>query len=237
MIKSIRIILCGSALSLVAGMALAQQPSTKFAHAVERSKDAGRIISLLSVLPEDSIPKELLEKAKAIAVFPKVERETIYFTHMIQGYGVISAQRDGAWTLPAFYQFRGAGYGNPFSEKDKYAVVMLFMNDETLTAFEKGGVQMKNENKSVAGPVGAIPAEQTKEIGDAGLLTYVYYNGKVKGVSYSKSFGLNPDNNINTPVYGMKGREVLTGKKIDPANLPVGISAYQEMLQKYLPVH
>jgi hypothetical protein len=48
---------------------------------------------------------------------------------------------------------------------------------------------------------------------------------------------LNPDNNINTPVYGMKGREVLTGKKIDPANLPVGISAYQEMLQKYLPVH
>src|ERR1051325_10877337 len=134
MIKSIRIILCGGGPALGAGMALAQQPSTKFAHAVERSKDAVRIMSLLSVLPEDSIPKELLAKAKAIAVFPKVERETIYFTHMIQGYGVISAQRDGAWTLPAFYQFRGAGYGNPFSEKDKYAVVYFAMDTSRLLA-------------------------------------------------------------------------------------------------------
>ncbi len=112
---------------------------------------------------------------------------------------------------------------------------MLFMKDEALTAFEKGGVQMKDENKSVAGPVGVINDEQAKQLESASLLTYVYYNGKLQGVSYSKRFALNPDNHINTPVYGMKGREVLAGKQIDLKTLPEGISAFQEALQKNLP--
>lgn len=48
-----------------------------------------------------------------------------------------------------------------------------------------------------------------------------------------KSFGLNPDNNINKPMYGMKGREVQSGKKVDPSTVPAGISAYQEALEKH----
>ena len=232
MVRSLSLVI---ALCMTGSVVLAQAPANKFAHAVERSKDAAKIISLLTYQPEDTIPPELLAKAKAVAVFPKVERETIYFTHMIQGYGVISAQHDGVWTLPAFYNFAGSGFGNPFSAEDKYAVVMLFMSDDALSAFEKGGVQMKDNNKSVAGPVGPIRPEQAKEIAEAKLLTYVYYNGRTQGVTYNKRFALNPDNHINTPVYGMKGREVLTGKKVDPANLPAGISAYQESLQKYVP--
>ena len=44
---------------------------------------------------------------------------------------------------------------------------------------------------------------------------------------------LDPDNNINKPLYGMKGREVLAGKKIDTASLPVAVPACREALQKY----
>jgi len=44
---------------------------------------------------------------------------------------------------------------------------------------------------------------------------------------------LNPDNNINNPVYGVKGREVLAGAKIDPANILSGIPEYQATLVKY----
>jgi hypothetical protein len=83
--------------------------------------------------------------------------------------------------------------------------------------------------------VGTITDEQRKALDDTNLLAYVYYNGKLTGVSYGKRFGLNPDNKINTPLYGMKGREVLSGKKIDSALLPDGITAFQEALQKYYP--
>src|SRR5438067_13940720 len=106
-----------SLLILVVVQGAAQKPKAeKFAYAVERSRDAARILPLLTALPDDGIPKELIDRTSAIGVFPKVERETAYFTHMIHGYGVISVRRNDVWTMPAFYQFMGAGYGNPFSE-------------------------------------------------------------------------------------------------------------------------
>jgi len=50
-----------------------------------------------------------------------------------------------------------------------------------------------------------------------------------------KNFLLNPDNKINMPLYSMKGREVLAGKKVDATKLPAGILSYQEALTKYFP--
>ncbi|HEX6728753.1 MAG TPA: hypothetical protein VF074_02025, partial [Pyrinomonadaceae bacterium] len=52
----------------------------KFRHAVLRSEDAGRIIAMMALLPDMTIPKELTEKAEAVGVFPKVVRETALFT-------------------------------------------------------------------------------------------------------------------------------------------------------------
>ena len=96
---------------------------------------------------------------------------------------------------------------------------------------------LKGEKSALAGPVGAITDEQRKELEGAHILAYTYFNGKLKGIAFEKGFAknfrLNPDNNINTPLYNMKGREVLAGKQVDAASLPSGISAYQEALQKY----
>ena len=235
--KVVRLLLLIALPILPPGLIASAQKSTtnKFPHAVERSQDASRIVPLLTVVPEDSVPKELLDKAAAIGVFPKVERETAYFTHLVHGYGVISARQENGWTAPAFYEFMGSGFGNPFSEKENYGVVMLFMNQDALGWFEKGGVPLKDEKKAVVGPVGTITDEQRKGLDGVNLLAYIYYNGKLTGISYGKRFGLNPDNKINTPLYGMKGREVLSGKKIDSASLPDGIAAFQEALQKYYP--
>lgn len=217
--------------------ASAQKP--KFAHAIERSGDAGRIISLLALVPDSGLPKELVDKAEAVGVFPKVTKETSLFTTISQGYGVISVRQESGWSLPAFYAFGGGGYGKPFAKNEAHAVILLFMTKDALSWFEKGGVPLKNEKKALAGPVGTITDEQRKELGGAQILAYAYYNGKLDGTAFGKSFwknfGLNPDNNINKPMYGMKGREVLAGQKIDLSTVPTGISAYKEALEKYYP--
>jgi len=205
----------------------------KFAHAVERSRDAARVLPLLTANPEEAIPRELIDKSSAIGVFPKVEREAIYFTHYIHGYGVISVRRPEGWTMPAFYQFMGAGYGKLFSDNDKYGVVLLFIGEDTLASFEKGGVKLNKEKQAIAGPVGTITEAQRKELEGAHVIAYAYYNGKLKGTEYNSRFSLEPDNNINTPMYGMKGREILTGKQADAAAVPEGISTYRDALKKY----
>jgi lipid-binding SYLF domain-containing protein len=227
----------GATLALSESSAFAQKP--KWAHAIERSGDAGRIMSLLALVPDSGLPKELVDKAEAVGVFPKVRKETAFFTTMSQGYGVISSRQESGWSLPAFYAFGGGGYGNPFAKNEASAVVLLFMTKDALGWFEKGGVPLKNEKKALAGPVGAITDEQRKEMEGAQILAYSYYNGKLDGTAFGKSFwknfALNPDNNINKPVYGMKGREVLAGKEVDSSTVPTGISAYQEALEKYFP--
>ena len=237
-LKTILISLALAAALLSCGSsALAQK--AKWDHAIERSGDAGRIISLLALVPDSGFPKELVDKAEAVAVFPKVRTETVYFSKMSHGYGVISVRQESGWSLPAFYAFGGGGYGNPFAKNEASAVILLFMTKDALGWFEKGGVPLKNEKKALAGPVGAITDDQRKEMEGAQVLAYSYYNGKLDGTAFGKSFwksfALNPDNNINKPMYGMKGREVLAGKKIDPSTVPTGIAAYQEALVKYFP--
>lgn len=96
---------------------------------------------------------------------------------------------------------------------------------------------MKNEKRALEGPVGTVSLEQSKELENVPILGYSYFNGILNGTTFGKSFwksfSLNPDNNINKPVYGMKGREVLTGKQIDPAVVLTGISAYRDALIKH----
>lgn len=216
----------------------AQKPVTqKFQHAIDRSADAGRIVTLLALTPEDGLPNEIADRAKAIGVFPKVEKDTAMFSQILKGYGVISARTEKGWTLPSFYQFAGGGYGNPFANHETYAVILLFMTKDSLKWFERGGVALRNQQKAIEGPVGTVTEEQLRDLADVPVLAYAYYNGKLNGkafgTSFWKSFALNPDNNINKPVYGIKGREVLAGASLDPANVLTGISAYRDALVKY----
>ncbi len=110
--------------------ALAQNP--KWAHAMERSGDAGKIVTLLALVPDSGLPKELVDKAEAVGVFPKIRKETALFSTVSQGYGVISVRQDRSWSLPAFYQFAGGGYGNPFAKNEASAVILLFMTKDAL---------------------------------------------------------------------------------------------------------
>jgi len=226
-----------SILPALGNRAVAQKQGNKFPDAIERSGDAARIVSMLALLPDSGFPKGLVDKAMAVGVFPKVTRETTGFTHLTQGYGVISARQENGWTSPAFYQFMGGGYGSPFAKEEKNGVILLFMSKDAVSWFEKGGVPLKNEKKAIPGPVGAMAEEQRKELEGAQILAYAYYNGKLNGTAFGKSFWkkflLDPDNNINKPLYGMKGREVLVGQEVDSQTLPAGISAFQEALTKY----
>jgi lipid-binding SYLF domain-containing protein len=216
----------------------AQKPAkSKFQHAIDRSGDAGMIITLLSAVPDSGFPKELIDHAEAVGVFPKITQETALFSQTSQGYGVISTRTQNGWTLPAFYEFFGDGYGNPFARNETFSIILLFMTKDAVEAFEKGGVKLKGEKKAVEGPVRVITDEQRKELEGAHIVAYAYFNGKLKGTAFGKSFWksfmLNPDNNINKPLYGMKGREVLAGKEVNTASLPTGINAFQEALKKY----
>jgi lipid-binding SYLF domain-containing protein len=218
--------------------AATQQPVVKSNHAVVRSNDSAKIIELLNELPEQGFPKELAARAQAIAVFPLVTKQAVLFQQSIEGYGVVSAREGNGWSLPAFYKFVGSGYTGKFAGESKMAVILLFMNKETVNWFSKGRVYLKDQKKAIAGPVGTMTEEQKKELASVNIFGYVYSESKLIGTNFGttfKQFLLNPDNNINTPMYGMKGRLVLAGNQVDASKVPDGIPAFREALQRYYP--
>ena len=225
------------ALLLPPQSALAQkQTVNKFPRAIERSEDAGRIVSLLAQ-NESGLPKELIDKAEAVGVFPRVTKEVSFVTHKIRGFGVISSRASKGWTAPAFYRYFGDIFGDPFAPNEMFGMVMLFMTKDAVAWFEEGRVNLQGKKKAVAGPVGTLNDEQRKELAGASIIAYVYYNGRLSGDGISgnffNEFNLNPDNKINKPLYGLKGREVLAGQKVKAASLPAGIPAFQAALEKH----
>lgn len=219
----------------------AQKPaSEKFKHAISRSEDSARLLSLLA-MPDSGLPMELIDKAQVVAVIPRATREDVLVRRFLQGYGVISSRLESGWSLPAFYQFASAPRKFSGSSQENLALILLFMNKDALQWFDKDKSQFKRERAASLGPVGVVSEHQSKNLTDNGVLAYTYYNGKLNGnkidPDFFKDFILNQDNNINIPMYGAKAREILAGKKIDSASLPSGISAFKEALDKLWPVH
>jgi lipid-binding SYLF domain-containing protein len=208
----------------------------KFKHAIERSEDSARLLTLLAE-PNSGFPKELVDRAEIVAVFPHASKQEVLVRRFLQGYGVVSSRQGKGWSLPAFYQFMSAPRKFSGSSEETLAVVLLFMNKNAATWFEKDKSKFKADKAGVLGPVGAVTEEQRTQMTGAPVFAYTYYNGKLNGnrvdPDFFKEFILDQDNNINIPLYNGKGHEVLAGKKIDSASLPPGLAAFQEALQKY----
>lgn len=211
----------------------AQKPAAeKFQHAVERSQDAALILSLLAQ-SNSGFPSELIAKAQVVAVFPHLVRQDALVRRFLQGYGVLSARTENGWSLPGFYQFESAPRKFSGGSQENLALVLLFMDKDSLSWLAKDKSEFKHERAAVIGPLAGEAQSQSGKP----VLAYTYYNGKLNKIDpdFFNDFTLDQDNNINTPLYTMKGRDVLSGKKLDATALPTGVTAYADELNKHWP--
>lgn len=218
---------------LLSGAARGQKiDKGKLDAAARRSGKAAKVLTELSALPPgESIPKELIERARAIAVFPDVDKTNLLFVKMMKGYGVMSRRVADGWGTPAFYGFAVSDKGWTRVKSDEPGIIMLFMDDDVLKRFEKDHVKLAGE----AGPVGELTPEKENRIRGAGIIIYALSGGKLRGVSVedddTTQTGINSDNNINKAVYGLKAREVLWGKTpAGTASTPPAITEFQTAL-------
>jgi hypothetical protein len=111
------------------------------------------------------------------------------------------------------------------------------MNQTTVNLFQKGRLELKRQTKVVSGPVGAVTIDRSKEIADANTIGYTLSKGQLVGASIKSDlfngFIINPDNNLNKALYGMKGRDVLSGKPINVRSVPASTSAFSKTLTRY----
>ena len=205
----------------------AQKNGKKANEATRRSDDAATVFNEIMGAPDNAIPKELIDKAQAIAVFPSVLKAAFIFGGR-EGKGVISRRTAQGWTTPAFFNLGGGSFGAQIGA-DKTDYVLLVMNEKGLNGLLGDKFQIGGEIGVAAGPVGREASAATDAQLKAEILTYSRSKGLFAGVDLNGT-AITPDNNLNEAFYGMKARDVLNGAV---GRIPPSVSIFPETLSRY----
>lgn len=221
------------ALCLTAVAAEAQKKNNKrMADAARHSQAAAKVFNEIMGVRDKTIPKDLLDKAEAIAVFPGVVKAA-FIVGGRGGQGVISRRTPNGWDAPAFFNLGGGSFGAQIgAQKTDY--VLLIMNDEGLNGLLQDKFEMGGEASIAAGPVGRTAGASTNATLDAGILTYSRTKGAFIGASLNGA-AITPDNDLNEAVYdGKKASDVLsTGSGMKQKDMPAGVRVFPQTLARY----
>jgi len=199
--------------------------------AAKKAESASHVFEQVMGAPDRSIPRELLDRAEAVAVFPGMLKAG-FVVGGRGGSGVISRRVTGGWSAPAFFKMGGASLGLQIGAA-KTDLILLFMNEEALKGLLEDKLEMGGEASAAAGPVGRAASATTNVTLDAGLLSYSRSRGLFAGLEI-KGAWINPDNNLNEALYGLKARDLLTGAtKLKMADVPAGVIVFPNALARY----
>ncbi len=220
------------ALSLTFAAAnLQAQKNDELREARDEAKDAARVLNTMMKKPDDFIPRELLQKAEAIAVFPGVVKGA-FIVGGRGGDGVVARRTADGWSVPVFYNMGGASFGAQIGvEKTDY--ILLFMNEGALRELLDDKLEFGGELSFAAGPVGRTAGASTNLTLDSGILTWSMSKGAFVGASLKGAY-IEPDDNANRAVYGMAGKALIENPaQAKMTGLPREITSFTQTVASY----
>jgi lipid-binding SYLF domain-containing protein len=189
--------LCASTLGLTATTASAQAENEP-----TRLANSATVLKEILGIP-DSIPKDLLDKAECVIVFPSVKKVALGVGGSY-GRGVLVCRTgqnfDGPWGSPAMYALEGGSIGFQVGgQATDY--VLLVMNNRGAQSVLTSKVKLGADASAAAGPKGRTAGAATDIVMQAEILTYSRSRGLFAGVSLEGST-LRSDGGANEEVYG-----------------------------------
>jgi lipid-binding SYLF domain-containing protein len=232
-----RTLLLSFTILLVSGFATAsaqqgRERNTKKARAAaDQSAKAARVFNEIMGTRERSIPRDLLDRAEAVAVFPSVIKAG-FIVGGRGGSGVISRRVAGGWSAPVFFDLGGGSIGLQIGASST-DFILLFMNENAVDSLLSDKFEIGGEGSAAAGPVGRSASASTDVKLNAQILSYSRSRGAFAGLEL-KGVVIKPDNEDNLQVYGMNARDILTGAdKISLDRMPEGVRVFPLTLAKY----
>jgi len=206
------------------------QKKSRTQDAARHASDAAKTFTEIMNVKDKAIPKEMLDTAEAIAVFPGVIKAAFLIGGR-GGQGVISRRVKGGWSAPAFFNLGGGSFG-PQIGAQKTDYVLLIMNESGLNGLLKDKFELGGEASIAAGPVGREAAASTNPRMDAGILSYSRSKGAFIGAAL-KGAVITPDNDLNEAVYGKKADEVLQTPPVQFGQMPPSVRIFPRTLVRY----
>jgi lipid-binding SYLF domain-containing protein len=192
------------------------------ASAADQTKDDDRLRNCGTVLKEildvpDNIPRDLLDKADCVVVFPSVLKAA-FIVGGSYGRGSMSCRTGedfrGPWGAPTMMALEGGSFGFQIGG-EATDFVLLVMNVRGARGILASKVKLGGDASVAAGPVGRDSSADTDATLRAEILSYSRARGLFAGVSLEGST-IRPDNGDNHRVYGKKipARDIVLSGKI-----------------------
>ena len=192
--------------SIVATLTVACAPLMAANNAEEtthRLHEAAAVFSEVTSAPDKGIPRELIERAKCVAIVPGMKKGA-FIIGAKYGKGFISCRgsNDGSWSAPGAIRVEGGSFGFQIggSETD---VVMLVMNDRGAQKLLESKFTLGATGEVAAGPVGRTASAETDAKMTAEILSWSRARGVFAGVALQGAT-LREDMDDNQAMYGEK---------------------------------
>ncbi|MFL6373991.1 MAG: lipid-binding SYLF domain-containing protein [Pyrinomonadaceae bacterium] len=198
--------------------------------AVDRVNAASAAINQIMRASDKGIPRDLLNKAEAVVIFPG----TIKAAFVVGGQGGtgVAIKRVGnGWSAPAFLKLGGGSFGAQIGGA-KTDYILLIMNDNGLKSLLSDKFEMGGEGSIVAGPVGRTAAASTTATLGAQILTYSRSKGLFAGVSL-KGVVITHDDDRNLAIYSKNANQILGTPPLAAHDAPSALQRLGETLSTY----
>jgi lipid-binding SYLF domain-containing protein len=196
LVKQITIALC---LTLISSVAAFADDKDERAKAAEESAKAAEAFSEIMGAPDKAIPREVLDAAECIAVFPN-SKKGAFIVGVQKGKGVASCRTGSGWSAPVFLDMEGGSFG-PQIGGQATDYVLLFMNQKGADRLLSNKFEIGGEASVAAGPVGRTAAASTDWKQYAEILSYSRSKGAFIGAAL-KGVKISTDDSRMRGVYG-----------------------------------
>lgn len=171
----------------------------------DRIKEAIVVLSEVMGAGDSAVPRDLLEKAEAIAVFPSLVKAGFVVGGQ-RGRGIISVRdtKSGAWSSPAFLTITGGSIGLQIGAQ-AVDLVLVVQNRRGLDQLLKNQFKIGADAAVAAGPVGRDASASTDIQMRAQILSYSRTRGLFAGVTLNGST-IRQDRDANERFYGIAYR-------------------------------
>jgi lipid-binding SYLF domain-containing protein len=198
-----------------------------------RVRDAATVFGEIMTAPDKGIPRAILEKAEAVAIFPGVIRAGLGVGGQY-GKGMICVRdrQTNTWSAPAFLKIAGGSFGAQIGAQS-IDLVLVIMDPNGVQRLLGNQFKIGAEASVAAGPVGRSAEAATDIQLRAKILSYSRSRGLFGGIALNGST-MAADQEANQRFYGEKlGSRDLIAKTAGRQDLPAVVETLRQALSQH----
>lgn len=201
-------------------LALCYDPQLALAGSKEedRLEESASVLKQIMDTPEQTIPRDLLDRAECIGIIPSVKKGAIGIGGRY-GKGAVVCRKDelsGSWGAPAMFMLTGGSFGLQLGGQST-DYVFLVMNPRGVEKLLQSKFTVGADASAAAGPKGRSAEASTDIQLAAEILSYSRSQGLFAGASLEGAV-LKQDSDGNRHLYNreISARDILLRGKVHP---------------------